>query len=139
VFPDPDLLPVLVDLYFLHRNLYFPVLHRPTFERSIADGLHTRDPSFGVVVLLVCAIGSRFSNDVRVQPRGAEPLRCGWEFFDQLPFNLDYLFETPTIYQLQYYWVRTVLLLVSQLTYNTCTHSWRHRSSSTRHPPHAGR
>ncbi|KAJ7323956.1 fungal-specific transcription factor domain-containing protein [Mycena albidolilacea] len=110
VFPDPDLLPVLVDLYFLHRNLYFPVLHRPTFERSIADGLHTRDPSFGMVVLLVCAIGSRFSNDVRVQPRGAEPLRCGWEFFDQLPSNLDYLFETPTIYQLQYYWLASSFL-----------------------------
>ncbi|KAJ7832688.1 fungal-specific transcription factor domain-containing protein, partial [Mycena olivaceomarginata] len=110
VFPDPDLLTVLVDLHFLHRNLYFPVLHRPTFERSIADGLHTRDPSFGMVVLLVCAIGSRFSNDVRVQPRGAEPLRCGWEFFDQLPSNLDYLFETPTIYQLQYYWLASSFL-----------------------------
>ncbi|KAJ7844943.1 hypothetical protein B0H14DRAFT_2775939 [Mycena olivaceomarginata] len=78
VFPDPDLLRALVDLYFIHKNLYFPVLHRPTFDRSVAEGLHTRDPTF-------------------------EPLRCGWEFFDQLPFHLDHLFETPTIHHLQYY------------------------------------
>ncbi|KAF7359679.1 Zn(2)-C6 fungal-type domain-containing protein [Mycena venus] len=103
VFPEPDLLSALVSLYFLHRNLYFPVLHRPTFERSIAEGLHIRDTSFGAVVLLVCAIGSRFSNDVRVDPPGAESLRCGWEFFDQIPLHLGHLFETPTIYHLQYY------------------------------------
>ncbi|KAJ7212816.1 fungal-specific transcription factor domain-containing protein [Mycena haematopus] len=110
VFPDPDLLSALVNLYFVHQNLYFPLLHRPTFERSITGGLHTRDTTFGAVVLLVCAIGSRFSDDVRVGPPGAEPLRRGWEFFDQLPFHLDHLFETPTIYDLQYYCLATSFL-----------------------------
>ncbi|KAJ7890934.1 fungal-specific transcription factor domain-containing protein [Mycena olivaceomarginata] len=103
VFPDPDPLRALIDLYFIHRNLYFPVLHRPTFERAVADELHTRDVAFGAVVLLVCAIGARFSDDARVCRPGAEPLRSGWEFFDQLPFCLDHLFETPTLYELQYY------------------------------------
>ncbi|KAJ6487914.1 fungal-specific transcription factor domain-containing protein [Mycena sanguinolenta] len=110
VFPDSDLLSALVDLYFVHRNLYFPVLHRPTFERSIADGLHTRDTTFGAVVLLVCAIGSRFSDDARLSPPGAEPLRQGWQFFDQLPLRLDHLFETPTLYDLQYYCLATSFL-----------------------------
>jgi hypothetical protein len=106
VFPDPDPLRALIDLYFIHRNLYFPVLHRPTFERAVADELHTRDAAFGAVVLLVCAIGARFSDDARACRPGAEPLRSGWEFFDQLPFCLDHLFETPTLYELQYYCVR---------------------------------
>ncbi|KAF7351239.1 Zn(2)-C6 fungal-type domain-containing protein [Mycena sanguinolenta] len=110
IFPDPDLLSALVDLYFAHKNLYFPVLHRPTFERSIADRLHTRDTTFGAVVLLVCAIGSRFSDDARLSPPGAEPLRRGWQFFDQLPLRLDHLFETPTLYDLQYYCLATSFL-----------------------------
>lgn len=89
----------------IRKNLYYPTLHRPTFDRSVADGLHTRDASFGAVVLLVCAIGSRYSDDPRISPPGAEPLRCGWEFFDQLPFQLDHLFERPSLYHLQYYCV----------------------------------
>ncbi|KAJ7925130.1 fungal-specific transcription factor domain-containing protein [Mycena leptocephala] len=116
VFPDSDLLSTLIDLYFVNKNLYFPVLHRPTFERSIADGLHTRDASFGAIVILVCAIGSRFSNDVRVCPPGAEPLRCGWEFFDQLPLQLDHVLEPPTLYHLQFYCLATSFLEFSAPT-----------------------
>ncbi|KAF7340578.1 Zn(2)-C6 fungal-type domain-containing protein [Mycena sanguinolenta] len=122
VFPPQDLLFSLINLYFVHQNLYFPVLHRPSFERSIADGLHTRDKTtFGAVVLLVCAIGSRFSEDARVNPPGAEPLRRGWEFFDQLlPLHLDHiLFEKPTIYDLQYY-----CLAASFLEYSDPTACW---------------
>ncbi|KAJ7229523.1 fungal-specific transcription factor domain-containing protein [Mycena haematopus] len=103
VFPEPDLLSALVDLYFIHENIYYPILHRPTFERSTADGLHTRDVNFGAVVLLVCAIASRYSDDVRLQQAEAEPLRRGWQFFDQLPPYSDHLFEPSTIYHLQYY------------------------------------
>ncbi|KAF7345892.1 Zn(2)-C6 fungal-type domain-containing protein [Mycena venus] len=110
VFPDPDLLLILVDLYFIHKNLYFPLLHRPSFERSIADGLHTRDTAFGAVVLLVCAIASRFCHDERVCKEGEEPLRRGWEFFDQLEMKLDHLFETPSVFHLQYYCLATSFL-----------------------------
>ncbi|KAJ7246772.1 hypothetical protein B0H12DRAFT_1305249, partial [Mycena haematopus] len=103
VFPESDLLSTLVDLYFIHDNLCYPALHRPTFEQSIADGLHTRDVNFGAVVLLVCAIASRYSDDVRLQQAEAEPLRHGWQFSDQLPPYSDHLFEPSTIYHLQYY------------------------------------
>ncbi|KAJ7643219.1 fungal-specific transcription factor domain-containing protein [Mycena rosella] len=103
VFPEADLMFALVDNYFIHTNLYFPLLHRPTFERCIADKMHLRDESFGAVLLLVCAIGSRFSNDPRVCDPHDEPLRCGWKYFDQLPLAIDHLFVRPTLYHLQYY------------------------------------
>jgi hypothetical protein len=66
-FPDPALLDTLVGHYFKHVNIELPLLHRPTFERDIAQGLHRRDATFGAVVLLVCAMGSRYSDDPRVQ------------------------------------------------------------------------
>ncbi|KAJ7105824.1 fungal-specific transcription factor domain-containing protein [Mycena epipterygia] len=110
VFPDADLLSTLVDLYFANTSIYYPLLHRPTFERAIADGLHMQDSSFGAVVLVVCAIGSRFSDDERVCPPGEEPLRCGWQYFDQLPHVIDHMFARPTLYQMQYYCLATLFL-----------------------------
>ena len=65
-FPEPDLLAGLAELYFDHFNVWLPVLNRPLFYAAIADGLHVSNPEFGNIVLLVCALGSRFSNDKRV-------------------------------------------------------------------------
>ncbi|KAJ7027175.1 fungal-specific transcription factor domain-containing protein [Mycena alexandri] len=110
IFPAPDLLSELIDLYFAHKNIYLPVLHRPTFERSVADGLHIRDESFGAIVLLVCGIGARFSDDSRISPPPSEPLSCGWEFFDQLPLVVNHLFERPTLSHLQFYCLATIFL-----------------------------
>ncbi|KAG1887099.1 fungal-specific transcription factor domain-containing protein [Suillus subluteus] len=64
-FPQEDLATSLVNLYFTHCNVLSPLLHRPTFERKVAQGLHRRDMSFGAVYLLVLAVGSRFSDDRR--------------------------------------------------------------------------
>ncbi|KAJ6613518.1 fungal-specific transcription factor domain-containing protein [Mycena sp. CBHHK59/15] len=99
-FPAADLLSELVGLYFTHMNTYFPLLHRPTFERSIADNLHLQDAGFGAIVLLVCAVASRFSDDPRVFPHD---LTCGWQYFDQLPLVINHLFVRPTLYDLQHY------------------------------------
>ncbi|KAJ7080234.1 fungal-specific transcription factor domain-containing protein [Mycena epipterygia] len=110
IFPDADLLSALIELYFANWNIYYPLLHRPIFERSIADGLHTKDTSFGTVVLLVCAIAARFSDDVRVCPPESEPLRCGWQYFDQISHSVDHLFVRPTLYQIQYYCLATAFL-----------------------------
>ncbi|KAJ7190588.1 fungal-specific transcription factor domain-containing protein [Mycena pura] len=123
VFPASDLLASLINLYFVHQNIYYPLLHRPTFERSVADALHEYDASFGVVVLLVCAIGARFSNDKRVHPPGAEPLRVGWEFFDQLPLVIDHLFVRPTLHHLQFYCVRSSLATIF-LEFSTPAACW---------------
>ncbi|KAJ6472406.1 fungal-specific transcription factor domain-containing protein [Mycena sanguinolenta] len=117
IFPDPDLLSALINLYFSRKNLYSPILHRPTFERSIADGLHTRDVTFGSVVLLVCAIASRYSDDIRLQQE-TEPLRRGWQFFDQITHS-EHIFQTTTIYHLQYY-----CLAASFLAYSSPSTCW---------------
>ncbi|EKM51881.1 uncharacterized protein PHACADRAFT_262278 [Phanerochaete carnosa HHB-10118-sp] len=63
VFPHAALLRSLVATYFDVQNTYVPVLHRPTLERGIASGRHRRDEDFGAVVLLVCALGSRWATE----------------------------------------------------------------------------
>ena len=84
IFPDPDLLNELVDLYFSNVNILMPVLHRPTFEGDVRTGLHLRHPIFGCVVLLVCALGSRFCRDPRViLPGDKGSLSSGWRWFSQ--------------------------------------------------------
>ena len=66
-FPEATLLKSLVANYFKHVNYELPLLHRPTFEREIAEGLHRRDIAFGSTVLLVCSLGARYSTDPRVE------------------------------------------------------------------------
>ncbi|RXW19238.1 hypothetical protein EST38_g6605 [Candolleomyces aberdarensis] len=62
-FPPPDLLENLVQLYYDCVNIYIPLLHRPTFEKSLKAGLHLTDPDFGGLVMGVCAVAARYSND----------------------------------------------------------------------------
>ncbi|RXW16423.1 hypothetical protein EST38_g9429 [Candolleomyces aberdarensis] len=71
-FPEPDLLNTLVEHYFKHINIELPLLHRPTFEQDIAQGLHKQNATFGAAVLLVCAMGSKYSDDPRVQLSDAD-------------------------------------------------------------------
>ncbi|KAJ7911379.1 fungal-specific transcription factor domain-containing protein [Mycena leptocephala] len=99
-FPSEPLMGQLLELYFTHQNMYLPLLHRPTFERGVAEGLHLRDDGFAATVLVVCAIGSRWSMDPRVTSAG---LSCGWEWFNQVPQVDNHLFGQTTLYDLQYY------------------------------------
>ncbi|KIK67204.1 hypothetical protein GYMLUDRAFT_55031 [Collybiopsis luxurians FD-317 M1] len=66
IFPESSLLTTLVSLYFAKVNVFLPLIHAPTFNRSIAQGLHYRYYDVGATVLLVCAIGARYSSDPRV-------------------------------------------------------------------------
>ncbi|KAI0741238.1 fungal-specific transcription factor domain-containing protein [Irpex lacteus] len=101
-FPPPDLLASLVDLYFNKCNLYLPLLHRPTFEQSIADNLHLQDEGFGLVLLLVCALGARFSDDPRVILQGSNSQHsAGWEWFRQVQWIRRSLLSPPRLYDLQ--------------------------------------
>ncbi|KAF7308402.1 Zn(2)-C6 fungal-type domain-containing protein [Mycena chlorophos] len=106
VFPPRDLLYSLFKLYFRHTNIYYPVLHLPTFMRSVVDGLHLRDRSFGNVVLMVCALGAKFSTDPRVLYRKEGDkdeleLNVGMQYFDQIQFAMEYLFTAPTLTHIQ--------------------------------------
>ncbi|KAF7309737.1 Zn(2)-C6 fungal-type domain-containing protein [Mycena indigotica] len=69
-FPPMALMNELVTLYFTHINTYLPLLHRPTFERGIREGLFLRHDGFAATVLLVCANASRWHPDPRVGAPG---------------------------------------------------------------------
>ena len=102
-FPDAALVAELVDGYFVHFNVYFPLLHRPTFEAGIRDGLHLRNEGFGSTVLLVCAIGARFSDDTRVLPPETRSWHwAGWVWFQRVSSarKLVHL-SSPCVYDLQ--------------------------------------
>ena len=112
LFPDAELMASLVDLYFTQANTYLPLLHKPTFIGGIREGLHLRDLSFGCIVLLVCAIGARFSDDPRVileeekasQSAGDPPtyLSAGWAYFCQVQDVLPLLsLRPPRLYEMQ--------------------------------------
>ncbi|KAF5359371.1 hypothetical protein D9756_003609 [Leucocoprinus leucothites] len=109
-FPESDLLTSLVDLYFENINLFLPLLHRPSFERSIKEGLHLKDERFGANVLLVCANGSRFSNDPRVLLDGENRHSSGWKWFDQVQMVKKSFLNPPQLYDLQFYSLSVLFL-----------------------------
>lgn len=94
---------ILVDNYFKFGNDYSPVLHRPTFERNIARGLHLSDEGFGATLLLVCALGARESDDPRVfSPDDPLGHLRGGHWFTQVQQTLNFImFENPRLYDLQ--------------------------------------
>jgi hypothetical protein len=107
MFPDADLLPSLLDAYFTHTNSFLPLIHRPSFEKSIADGVHLRDESFGGTLLLVCAIGAQHSEDPRVFIEGSNSLHsAGWKWFEQVRLLSKLVSRQPTVHDLQNYAVR---------------------------------
>ncbi|KAF8639523.1 hypothetical protein AX17_001428 [Amanita inopinata Kibby_2008] len=105
LYPDIDLIYQLINLYFQNVNIYFPLLHRPTFEKLLNENLHLRDPSFGAALLLVCAVGSQYSDDPRVllEEDSSSHLSAGWKYFIQVPVLRNYFIDKVTIYDLQYY------------------------------------
>ena len=106
-YPDGDLITSLVDLYFNQVNVFLPLLHRPTFERAIADDLHLHDSAFGATVLLACSIGSQYSDDPRVLLGGTNsPHSCGWKWFEQVQVVRKSLLTPPSLYDLQFVSVR---------------------------------
>ncbi|KAF7301210.1 Fungal-trans domain-containing protein [Mycena indigotica] len=118
VFTPPDLLASLVDLYFEHHNAYIPLLHRPTFERHLSDGLHIRDKTFGGIVQLVCALGSRYSDDPRLGVPGGDELLQGYEFLDQVTIDIDHVFGRPEIHHVQLYCL--IVIFCDQSNHSSC-------------------
>ncbi|KIY71162.1 hypothetical protein CYLTODRAFT_144994 [Cylindrobasidium torrendii FP15055 ss-10] len=78
IFPASDLLHDLVSLFFRHVHLY--LIHEPTFTRQVTSGLHYRSHAFGSVVLAVCALAARHSDD----PRVGSGHHKGWNYYTQL-------------------------------------------------------
>ncbi|KAI0028533.1 fungal-specific transcription factor domain-containing protein, partial [Vararia minispora EC-137] len=104
-FPAPDLLPRLISSYFQLPHYLFPILHRPTFEADFAAGKHLKDEGFGAIVLLLCAIGARITDDPRVfldhPDRPAHPHSAGWAWFRQVQVVRNTALVDPSVYDLQ--------------------------------------
>ncbi|KAF7336886.1 Fungal-trans domain-containing protein [Mycena venus] len=109
IFPAADLISSLLFLYFANVHPTFPLLHRPSFERSVAEGLHFRDVEFGGTLLSVLAVASRYSNDPRVFVDGGASLSAGWKFAAQIRI-LRKCFE-PTIHEVQMYGLLSLFML----------------------------
>ncbi|KAJ7837431.1 fungal-specific transcription factor domain-containing protein [Mycena leptocephala] len=102
VFPEPDLLRSLVDLFFTKVNIVLPLFHQPTFEKSFASGLHLVDHQFGSTVLGVCAVSAKYSDDPRVILAGTNTrLSSGFSYFRQLQPSRKSLMRTFTLYEAQ--------------------------------------
>ncbi|KAJ7729640.1 fungal-specific transcription factor domain-containing protein [Mycena maculata] len=109
VYPASDLIASLLELYFSNVHPTFPVLHRPSFERSVAEGLHLTDAKFGATLLAVLAVASRYSDDPRVLVDGETSLSSGWKFIAQVPIVRKRI--QRTIYQVQFYCLMTLFSL----------------------------
>ncbi|KAJ7847548.1 fungal-specific transcription factor domain-containing protein [Mycena leptocephala] len=113
-FPENDLLNALVDIYFEEINPFLGILHSPSFRQSISDGLHLSHPHFGAVVLAVCALASRYSDDPRGVLDGATSEHSrGWKWFRQVHSLCATFSPEHSLYQLQ--------LICLSITYLPCT------------------
>ncbi|KAJ7451835.1 fungal-specific transcription factor domain-containing protein [Mycena galericulata] len=102
IFPDPDLLQSLVKLYFTHVNILLCLLHRPTFEKSLAAGLHLVNRQFGSTVLVVCAVAAKYSDDPRVLLEGTNSrLSSGWKYIRQVQLVRPSLLKPASLYETQ--------------------------------------
>ncbi|KAJ7175685.1 fungal-specific transcription factor domain-containing protein [Mycena filopes] len=101
VYPEPDLIASLVQLYFINIHPTLPVLHRPSFEQSVADGLFLVDHDFGGLLLSVLAVASRYSDDPRVFVDGDRSLSSGWKFANQIQIQFVRQQFEPSIYEVQ--------------------------------------
>ncbi|KAJ6594430.1 fungal-specific transcription factor domain-containing protein [Mycena capillaripes] len=109
-FPPQDLLGDLISIFFDRVNIILSCLHRPTFERSVASGLHLIDHSFGSLVLALCSLASRYSDDPRVVLEGTNSkLSSGWEWFRQIQ-HTGGEFHLRSLYDLQRIFISVVYL-----------------------------
>ncbi|KAK0472509.1 hypothetical protein IW261DRAFT_1507800 [Armillaria novae-zelandiae] len=101
VFPDEDLITSLVVIYFETMNPILPILHRPTFVKNVADGLHLRDENFAATLLFVLAVASRHSDDPRVLADPSSRLSAGWTFLEFIPIAKKVLLRPPCLNDIQ--------------------------------------
>ncbi|KAJ6601097.1 fungal-specific transcription factor domain-containing protein [Mycena vulgaris] len=102
LFPEPELMKTLLDIFFEQINPLVYLLHAPTFRSAVAVGLHLLDQKFGALVLAACALGAKFSNDPRIFLEGVDSeYSAGWRWFRQVrPVPTSFLLS-PSLYDLQ--------------------------------------
>ena len=71
-FPPPDLADSLINSFFEQFNVYYPIIHRPTFERQYyTEQLQKTDFWFAALCHTIFAVPSKWSKDPRVVPSNA--------------------------------------------------------------------
>ncbi|KAF9066469.1 fungal-specific transcription factor domain-containing protein [Rhodocollybia butyracea] len=119
-FPEIDLLWVLIRDYFHYMGPYIPILHRQTFENGVIHGWHRIDQNFGAIVLAVCAIAARFTDDPRVLLQDTK-LAAGWQYFRQIRLVRSNFVEPASIFELQMYCLACVYLHHTNMADSTWT------------------
>ncbi|KAF5372146.1 hypothetical protein D9758_004968 [Tetrapyrgos nigripes] len=104
-FPPPDAFGQFVNAYFREWEPYKPLLHRPSFNKTVADGLHLRDPAFGALVLVVCGFGARLLSGSHQQEN------LGEYWVRQIQLDAFVFSPMLELYHLQLYCVCTLLPL----------------------------
>lgn len=104
-FPPDDLLNDLIEIHFRNTHCTMPILYEPKFRQSVREGLHYRDPHFGGLVMMICALSSRDSNDPRVFLPGQQAYSAGWKYYEQVQIVRKSMFEPPNLHELQMYCV----------------------------------
>ncbi|KAL1748977.1 fungal-specific transcription factor domain-containing protein [Schizophyllum fasciatum] len=114
-FPEEELMSSLIDLYFDNVQLYFPLLHRPTFEEGLRSGQYLEDHDLGSIVLLVCALGARYSDDPRVlsEEYDNDGHSAGWKWFSQAEKTRRPIFGAPSLLELESYCLSILFMLAS--------------------------
>ncbi|KAJ6541639.1 fungal-specific transcription factor domain-containing protein [Mycena capillaripes] len=102
LFPELQLMNALIDRFFSEINILIYVLHEIQFRRDVAAGLHLHDRKFGAVVLAVCALGAKYSDDPRVFLEGSNSEHsAGWKWFRQVRPIPSSFFASPSLYEIQ--------------------------------------
>ncbi|KAF8750961.1 hypothetical protein RHS01_09029 [Rhizoctonia solani] len=117
--PPADLIRSLVNLFFRHMNTFYPIFHRGWFEHRLLSGAHlasdTTGRTFARLLLLVCAVASRWSSDPRVFIQG-QTLSAGYEFFRRAGPVTWAVRAQPSIYDVQ------ICILSAMFLHGTSTH-----------------
>ncbi|KAF5344052.1 hypothetical protein D9757_013879 [Collybiopsis confluens] len=103
-FPPDDLMQNFINLYFTQFNHILPIIHRTFFLKSVEEKQHLQNRHFGELLLAVCTMGARFSDDPRVleHPSAAEAeSSAGWKWIKQIqPLSRSFI-DPPSVYEVQ--------------------------------------
>ena len=93
----------VVDLYFKTNESWVPIMHRPTVDRDLASRRYLRDRSYGYLVLTMCALASRHTDDPRVfaDRRPGSENSAGWQWWSQVEIIRRSYRSAPSLYELQ--------------------------------------
>ena len=109
-FPEMSLMLHLVDSYFDNLDVILPLLHRPSFMRSIEEGLHELDQNFGATVLLVCAIGCMYTDHPSVVHELSTSTPCtAWVLYNQVNRIRKAPYLPHSLHEVQIYPVRSLV------------------------------